>query len=102
MHASAVFVLAVAGFAAAQSTTSVPSSSSSSVATSGCGTQIDTIISACLGSTTPQLKACASQDWDCMCTQSQNVLTCYNNCPSDPNKFGAEQTSVSYCNAAKA
>ncbi|KXT06923.1 hypothetical protein AC578_7156 [Pseudocercospora eumusae] len=102
MHASALFVVATTGFAAAQSSTSAASSTASTGVTSGCGTQIDTIISACLGSTQPQLKACDSQDWDCLCTQSQNVLTCYNNCPGDPNKFGAEQTSVSYCNAAKA
>ena len=41
-----------------------------------------------------------ADDWDCMCTQSNNVLTCYNNCPGDPNAFGAQQTKISYCNAA--
>ena len=48
------------------------------------------------------LSACTANDWDCLCTQSTNVLTCYNNCPSDPNAFGAQQTQTSYCNAAKA
>lgn len=29
-------------------------------------------------------------------------ISCYNNCPDDPRRFGAEQTKESYCNAAKA
>lgn len=48
------------------------------------------------------LSACAANDWDCLCTQSTNVLICYNNCPNDPNAFGASQTKTSYCNAAAA
>merc|ERR1711939_88527 len=104
------FVLAVAGLAAAQSSstaaagvTSVTSAStSSSTSESGCGESIDLIIQTCLGSTQAQLAACDATDWDCLCTQQTNVLTCYNNCPSDPNAFGAQQTKTSYCNAAKA
>jgi len=104
------FVLAVAGLAAAQSSstaaagvTSVSSAStSSSTSESGCGKSIDLIIQTCLGSTQAQLAACDDNDWDCLCTQQTNVLTCYNNCPSDPNAFGAQQTQTSYCNAAKA
>ncbi|KAH8693288.1 hypothetical protein BGW36DRAFT_419310 [Talaromyces proteolyticus] len=60
------------------------------------------ILDACLTSTTPQLKACEPNDWPCLCEQSNNVLTCYNNCPGDSGQFGAEQTKTSYCNAAKA
>ncbi|KAI7335472.1 hypothetical protein KC354_g17860 [Hortaea werneckii] len=67
-----------------------------------CGKSIDLIIQTCLGSTQAQLAACDDNDWDCLCTQQTNVLTCYNNCPSDPNAFGAQQTQTSYCNAAKA
>merc|ERR1712072_351836 len=103
-------VLAVVGLAAAQSSstaaagvTSVTSAStSSSTSESGCGESIDLIIQTCLGSTQAQLAACDATDWDCLCTQQTNVLTCYNNCPSDPNAFGAQQTKPSYCNAAKA
>jgi hypothetical protein len=126
MYASTTFVFALAGLAAAQSaatTSSAPTSGS----LSGCGSQIDTyelphlllllllhhqnphtnalpnsIIKSCLGSTQPQLDACEANDWDCMCEQANNVLTCYNNCPSAPQKFGMEQTKVSYCNASKA
>lgn len=104
------FVLAIAGLAAAQSsstgaagvTTTSSGASSGSTAASGCGDQVDLIIQTCLGSTQAQLNACGDNDWDCLCTQSTNVLTCYNNCPSDPNAFGAQQTQTSYCNAAEA
>ncbi|WPH00922.1 Hypothetical protein R9X50_00375600 [Acrodontium crateriforme] len=95
----AAIVLAVAGLAAAQTTTT---SASSAISTSGCGTQIDTIIASCLGTENAQLNACAANDWDCLCEQSGNVNTCYNNCPSDPNAFGVKQQMISYCNAAKA
>lgn len=60
------------------------------------------IIQTCLGTENAQLQSCAANDWDCMCTQQTNVMTCYNNCPSDPNAVGASQTQTSYCNAAKA
>jgi hypothetical protein len=89
-----ILLAAAAGLVAAQTTSSGP--------ISGCGTQIDIIIQTCLGTEKAQLANCSPNDWDCLCEQSKNVLTCYNNCPSDPNRFGAEQTSVSYCNAAKA
>ncbi|KAK4496302.1 hypothetical protein PRZ48_012282 [Zasmidium cellare] len=103
MHASQALLLAVAGLAAAQSSTSSAAAGTSSAAgTSGCGTQIDSIISSCLGTTQAQLDACATNDWDCMCEQSNNVLTCYNNCMSDPRRNGVEQQNVSWCNAAKA
>ncbi|CRG85210.1 GPI anchored serine-threonine rich protein [Talaromyces islandicus] len=60
------------------------------------------ILDACLSSTTPQLKACAANDWTCLCDRSNTVLTCYNNCPGHDGQFGAQQTKTSYCNAAKA
>ncbi|CAK4033369.1 Hypothetical predicted protein [Lecanosticta acicola] len=103
MHASAVLLVAAAGLAAAQSSsTTAASTTASSTSTSGCGTQIDTIIASCLGTTKAQLSACATNDWDCMCTQTTNVLTCYNNCPSSPDRNGVLQQQTSYCNAAKA
>ncbi|KAF2210410.1 hypothetical protein CERZMDRAFT_86138 [Cercospora zeae-maydis SCOH1-5] len=98
MHASAALVLAVAGLAAAQTT----SASAGSTSTSGCGSSIDLIIESCLGTTKSQFDACAPQDWDCLCEQANNVLTCYNNCPSAPDRFGYEQTKVANCNAASA
>lgn len=64
--------------------------------------RVYSIIASCLGTTGAQLNACATNDWDCMCEQTTNVLTCYNNCPSDPRRNGVDQQNVSYCNAAKA
>ncbi|KAF3405214.1 hypothetical protein DPV78_002198 [Talaromyces pinophilus] len=60
------------------------------------------ILDACLATEQAQLSGCAANDWDCLCEQSNNVLTCYNNCPGDDGQFGAQQTMTSYCNAAKA
>jgi len=94
-------VLAVVGLAAAQSTTTSAATTSAS-GTSGCGTSIDAIINNCLDTENAQLASCAANDWDCMCTQTTNVLTCYNNCPTDPNAYGVQQQQTSYCNAAKA
>jgi hypothetical protein len=95
MYASAILFAAAASLVAAQT-------SSSSGPVSGCGSQIDIIIQTCVATEKAQLDNCKPNDWDCLCEQSNNVLTCYNNCPSDPNRFGVEQTKVSYCNAAKA
>lgn len=103
MQYTTAIVLAVAGLAAAQSTTSsAATSSASGDSQSGCGTAIDAIITNCLASTGTRVSDCDDNDWKCLCDNQRAVLTCYDNCPSDPNRFGAEQTSVSWCNAAKA
>jgi len=93
----ATVLIATVGFGAAQTATKSASSSSS---TSTC--QAEDILQACLKSTQPMLQGCSSNDWSCLCTQSINVLTCYNNCPNDPGAVGAGQTKQSYCNAASA
>ncbi|KAK4610392.1 hypothetical protein CLAFUW4_13546 [Fulvia fulva] len=90
-----LIILAAAGFAAAQTQNQFE-------AESGCGTQIDDIIANCLGTQTAQLNSCEVNDWACMCEQQNNVLTCYNNCPSDPRKAAADSQKVSWCGAAKA
>ncbi|KAE8556633.1 hypothetical protein EYB25_001336 [Talaromyces marneffei] len=60
------------------------------------------ILDACLATERAQLTLCEASDWYCLCEQSRSVLTCYNNCPGDSGHFGAQQTMVSYCNAASA
>ncbi|OAX80051.1 hypothetical protein ACJ72_05623 [Emergomyces africanus] len=67
--------------------------------TSNCAAQY--ILDACVKSTTSILASCPVQDWDCLCTQYNNVLTCYNNCPGDPGRFAVESSKVANCNAAK-
>lgn len=95
----ALFALS-AGLAAADTTTAaVPAASGSS---SGYSCAAQNILDACLTTEKPQLADCPPNDWKCLCTQSTNVNTCYNNCPGHPDQFGAQQTMTSYCNAAKA
>lgn len=106
-YTSAVLLLATAtGLAAAQSSSSSAAASTSTSASSSgggsCNSQQNLIISSCLDSTQPQVKACSDNDWTCLCDASQQVDTCYNNCPSHPDAFGQQQTTESYCNAAKA
>ncbi|KAH8425753.1 GPI anchored serine-threonine rich protein [Aspergillus melleus] len=76
--------------------TAVPTSSTSD---STCAKEI---VQACLERMEPQLKKCTPNRWDCLCEQTNNVLTCYNNCPSDPNRSTTAQQLDSYCRAAKA
>ncbi|PGH30034.1 hypothetical protein GX50_07190 [[Emmonsia] crescens] len=59
------------------------------------------ILDACVKSTKAILESCPVQDWDCLCTQYNNVLTCYNNCPADQGRFAIESSKVANCNAAK-
>ncbi|KAK3714184.1 hypothetical protein LTR37_007986 [Vermiconidia calcicola] len=108
MHISAAVVLAVAGFATAQSSSSAVAASSSSApaasssgSPSGCGDAFDVIIQDCLANYNKQIGDCSDNDWSCLCFQSKNILTCYNNCPDDPNAFGAQQESQQYCQAAQ-
>ncbi|PGH10376.1 hypothetical protein GX51_00134 [Blastomyces parvus] len=67
--------------------------------TSKCAAQ--NILDACVKSTTAILNTCPTQDWDCLCTHHNNVLTCYNNCPGDQGRHGVESSKVAMCNAAK-
>lgn len=91
----ATVLIATVGFGAAQTVTS---SASSSTSTSTC--QAENILQACLKSTQPMFQGCASTDYSCLCTQSINVLTCYNNCPNDSGAVAAQENKDTYCNDA--
>ncbi|PYH46148.1 GPI anchored serine-threonine rich protein [Aspergillus saccharolyticus JOP 1030-1] len=97
--ASLVAALPNAAAAAAAPAATTGDSSSSSGDTAQCA---KSILDACLKQLQPQMSACGQNDWSCLCTQSQNVLTCYSNCPSDPGRYTVSQQEVSYCNAAQA
>lgn len=43
-----------------------------------------------------------STDYDCLCTQYTNLLTCYNNCPNDSGVTTVQQQREQYCTAASA
>ncbi|KAJ5131804.1 hypothetical protein N7448_005962 [Penicillium atrosanguineum] len=48
------------------------------------------------------LENCDSSDWDCKCQGSTNIVNCYNNCPDDQERLGAQQIREQNCIAAKA
>jgi len=91
--ATSIVLASVAGFATAVTTTA-----SAPASTASCDAQ--NIVDACLASTMAQANNCSDNDWICLCQQYTNVLTCYNNCPGDVDRFGTQQTQISYCNAA--
>ncbi|OJJ49592.1 hypothetical protein ASPZODRAFT_979287 [Penicilliopsis zonata CBS 506.65] len=100
---STLAILAIsAGFAAADVSSAAVASVPTTVTTTGYKCAAQNILDSCLVTEKNQLATCEPNDWKCLCTQSNNVLTCYNNCPNHPDQFGAEQTTDSYCNAAKA
>jgi hypothetical protein len=65
-------------------------------------TSHSSILDACLTSTKAILASCAANDYGCLCDQYTNVLTCYNNCPDDPGRFGIQQEVTQNCAANKA
>ncbi|KAA8895479.1 hypothetical protein FN846DRAFT_911702 [Sphaerosporella brunnea] len=87
MRAATVFAisLAVAG-ASAQSTTA-------------CAAQ--NIVDTCIASIKPRLDACKGNDWECYCTNSRDLATCYNNCPGI-DRSGVDNQVTSYCGAYSA
>ncbi|EON62821.1 hypothetical protein W97_02046 [Coniosporium apollinis CBS 100218] len=96
MRSSIAILLAAAGFAIAQTATGSAVSSIATSTTNGCLPGAETIVDACLASTQALADACVGNDWVCLCTQYQNVLTCYNNCPSLPNR-ATVQNQASLC-----
>ncbi|KAJ9665163.1 hypothetical protein H2201_004824 [Coniosporium apollinis] len=95
MRSSIAILLAAAGIAVAQTATGSAVSSIATSPTNGCLPGAETIVDACLASTQALADACPGNDWVCLCTQYQNVLTCYNNCPNLPNRATVQnQTSL--------
>ncbi|KAH6617275.1 hypothetical protein F5144DRAFT_586043 [Chaetomium tenue] len=66
--------------------------------TTECGA--DYIVEACLTSETAKLNSCGGKDYDCLCAQWKNILTCYNNCPNDPQQFHAAGQRDIFCGYA--
>ncbi|KAJ5684722.1 uncharacterized protein N7477_001067 [Penicillium maclennaniae] len=52
--------------------------------------------------TATSTKCAAQNDWDCKCQGSTNVVNCYDNCPDDQERLGAQQIREQNCIAAKA
>jgi len=67
--------------------------------TSGCAAQpqFDT----CMLTMGDAVKACGTQDWQCLCTTNKQLLTqCYTLCPNDSGKSSQESKITSYCVSA--
>ncbi|KIV99286.1 uncharacterized protein PV09_09054 [Verruconis gallopava] len=94
MRFSVALAVAAAGLVSAQTATTTAASSGSTCAAQN-------IVDSCLATTKIPLDACAPNDWQCMCDAQTQVVTCYNNCPGDQDRFAAEQQQTSWCNAAK-
>jgi len=60
----------------------------------------DYIVKACLSSEKAKLTSCVSTDYDCQCQQWKNIITCYNNCPDDPDQFTAGGQRDIFCGYA--
>ncbi|KAK0733300.1 hypothetical protein B0T26DRAFT_745360 [Lasiosphaeria miniovina] len=84
--------LAVFASAVAAQTTAAADSSSDCAA--------DYIVSRCLETENDKLDACVTGDWNCMCSQWQNIVTCYNNCPNDQRVSTAKGQEQIFCGYA--
>jgi len=62
---------------------------------------ISSVFDTCTGQYKPKVAACQSNDWDCLCTQQTNLVTCYNDCPNDANAYAIKQQQKIWCDAAK-
>ncbi|TVY57009.1 hypothetical protein LCER1_G000982, partial [Lachnellula cervina] len=80
--------------AAATSTSSAAASGTSSV----CAAQ--DVLNQCLVTGRGYLDACASTDYACLCQKSNDILTCYLQCPNDPGQSAAQNTKSTNCNNA--
>ncbi|RDW76274.1 GPI anchored serine-threonine rich protein [Aspergillus mulundensis] len=58
------------------------------------------ILDTCRESIQTRVDACGANEWRCLCDETTNLLTCYDNCPDDGGRNGVSQQQVSYCNAA--
>ncbi|KAK3394891.1 hypothetical protein B0H63DRAFT_61530 [Podospora didyma] len=66
--------------------------------TSACAA--DYIVDTCLLNEKAKFDACPGGDYDCQCAAYQNIVTCYNNCPNDPEKFSADGQRQIFCGYA--
>ncbi|KAI0394118.1 hypothetical protein F5Y17DRAFT_458289 [Xylariaceae sp. FL0594] len=94
--AGLVLLLAVAG---ADDTTTT--TTAAVVATStACAAQ--SILDACIETTTAYLSLCASNDYSCLCDKYTAIMTCFANCPSDSRQYEYESQRQLYCANASA
>ncbi|KAG0646002.1 hypothetical protein D0Z07_7765 [Hyphodiscus hymeniophilus] len=98
MYISLLPVSLLLSLTAAQITTtqSVKSATSAAPGTSICAAQ--PVLEACLASTQAIAAGCSSTDYQCLCEQYNNILTCFNDCPNDPRYSSVLSSQETYCN----
>ncbi|KAK4914084.1 hypothetical protein LTR66_017173 [Elasticomyces elasticus] len=97
MQLMTLLLASIAALASAQTATS---SAMSSTTSSSCAAQ--NILDACKSTIQGQINTCATNDYSCLCTNYQNLLICYNNCPMDSGVGTAQQLRQQNCVAASA
>ncbi|PQE26841.1 gpi anchored serine-threonine rich protein [Rutstroemia sp. NJR-2017a BVV2] len=57
------------------------------------------VLDACLGSTRAIANACQTNDYNCLCSKWNDVLTCFESagCPNDPQYAGTLSNKQTYC-----
>ncbi|TVY35066.1 hypothetical protein LOCC1_G007191 [Lachnellula occidentalis] len=80
--------------AAAATSTSSAAPATSSV----CAAQ--DVLNQCLLTGQGYLDACSTTDYACLCAKSNDLLTCYFQCPNDPGRSAAQSTKTTNCNNA--
>ncbi|KAK5987114.1 hypothetical protein PT974_11232 [Cladobotryum mycophilum] len=92
----AALALLVAAGANAQSS---PTAAPGAQPTSDCAA--DFIVTRCIETEQSKVNDCGNnQNYACLCSAYQAILTCYNNCPHDSRQPAAKSQVDSFCNAA--
>ncbi|KAF1955585.1 hypothetical protein CC80DRAFT_87300 [Byssothecium circinans] len=96
MRFFAAFAVLSASLAAAQSTSAASAAPSSGVCAMN-------IVENCVDQYKKRVDGCNAKpnDFICLCSEYQNYLTCYNNCPSSPDRSPIQNSATQYCEAAK-
>lgn len=63
--------------------------------TSACAAQ--PVLEACLASTQAIAAGCSSTDYQCLCQKTNDVLTCFQQCPNDPRQSSILSNKETYC-----
>jgi len=100
-HLSLIMQFSLLPFSLFLSVTAAATSSLSASATgtsTACAAQ--DVLDQCLVTGKGYLDACAASDYACLCQKSNDILTCYLQCPNDPGQSSAQNTKDTNCNNA--
>ncbi|CAK7201662.1 hypothetical protein SEUCBS139899_004371 [Sporothrix eucalyptigena] len=92
------FLAIAALLASAVSAASTTAAAATATSTSSCAAQ--NILDACLQTENDLLNSCGTNDWNCKCNAYKDIVTCYNNCPSDQAVDTAKGQEQIFCGYA--